>query len=52
MTTIDVTDRDLIPVIDLTDLRHEPITYGDYQRWFINRNYAGVTGEEVDPNVS
>ncbi|MFT7648550.1 MAG: isopenicillin N synthase-like dioxygenase [Candidatus Poriferisodalaceae bacterium] len=27
--------------------RHEPITYGDYQRWFINRNYAGVTGEEA-----
>lgn len=25
--------------------RHEPITYGDYQRWFLNRNYAKVTGE-------
>ena len=24
---------------------NEPITYGDYQRWFINRNYANVTGE-------
>ncbi len=24
--------------------RHEPITYGDYQRWFLNRNYAGLTG--------
>lgn len=28
--------------------RHEPITYGDYQRWFINRNYAKVTGEQAD----
>ncbi|MDH3679068.1 MAG: hypothetical protein OEV40_03875 [Acidimicrobiia bacterium] len=27
--------------------RHEPITYGDYQRWFINRNYAAVTGEQA-----
>ncbi|WP_420623350.1 isopenicillin N synthase family dioxygenase [Candidatus Poriferisodalis sp.] len=27
--------------------RHEPITYGDYQRWFLNRNYANVTGEKV-----
>jgi isopenicillin N synthase-like dioxygenase len=27
--------------------RHEAITYGDYQRWFINRNYAAVTGQEV-----
>ncbi|MFN0091709.1 MAG: isopenicillin N synthase family dioxygenase [Acidimicrobiales bacterium] len=25
--------------------RHEPITYGDYQRWFRNRNYAAYTGE-------
>ncbi len=25
--------------------RHEPITYGDYQRWFLNRNYAKVTGQ-------
>lgn len=29
--------------------RHEPITYGDYQRWFINRNYANATGEEANP---
>ena len=27
--------------------RHEPITYGDYQRWFLNRNYQNVTGEKV-----
>ena len=27
--------------------RHDPITYGDYQRWFINRNYAHVTGEQA-----
>ncbi|MGF1597586.1 MAG: isopenicillin N synthase family dioxygenase [Acidimicrobiales bacterium] len=27
--------------------RHEPITYGDYQRWFLNRNYAQVTGEQA-----
>lgn len=27
--------------------RHEPITYGDYQRWFLNRNYENVTGEKV-----
>jgi len=27
--------------------RHEPITYGDYQRWFLNRNYANVTGEQA-----
>ena len=26
---------------------HEPITYGDYQRWFLNRNYANVTGEQA-----
>lgn len=25
--------------------KHDPITYGDYQRWFINRNYAGITGK-------
>jgi isopenicillin N synthase-like dioxygenase len=25
--------------------RYEPITFGDYQRWFLNRNYAGYTGE-------
>lgn len=24
--------------------RHDPITYGDYQRWFLNRNYAKITG--------
>lgn len=23
---------------------HPPITYGEYQRWFLNRNYAGYTG--------
>jgi len=23
---------------------HQPITYGEYQRWFLNRNYAPVTG--------
>lgn len=28
--------------------RYEAITYGDYQRWFINRNYAKVTGEQAD----
>lgn len=27
--------------------KHDPITYGDYQRWFINRNYARLTGEEA-----
>ena len=27
--------------------RHEPITYGGYQRWFLNRNYAAVTGENA-----
>ncbi len=27
--------------------RHEPITYGDYQRWFLNRNYAKVTGTQA-----
>jgi isopenicillin N synthase-like dioxygenase len=27
--------------------RHDPITYGDYQRWFLNRNYAQVTGEQA-----
>lgn len=26
---------------------HDPITYGDYQRWFLNRNYAQVTGEQA-----
>ena len=24
--------------------RYEPITYGDYQRWFLDRNYRGLTG--------
>ena len=28
--------------------KHEPITYGDYQRWFLNRNYAKLTGQEAD----
>ncbi len=28
--------------------RHEPITYGDYQRWFLNRNYSNVTGEKAN----
>ena len=27
--------------------RQPPITYGDYQRWFLNRNYAKATGEEA-----
>ena len=27
--------------------KHEPITYGDYQRWFLNRNYAKLTGTSV-----
>lgn len=27
--------------------KHDPITYGDYQRWFINRNYAQLTGEQA-----
>ena len=28
-----------------TPSRYEPITYGDYQRWFIDRNYQGMTGQ-------
>ncbi len=28
-----------------TPSRYEPITYGDYQRWFIGRNYRGMTGQ-------
>lgn len=28
-------------------LLHEPITYGDYQRWFLNRNYEAVTGQSA-----
>ena len=31
--------------------RHDPITYGDYQRWFLNRNYAKLTGQEADPEA-
>ena len=31
--------------------RHEPITYGDYQRWFINRNYAKLTGRTANPEA-
>jgi isopenicillin N synthase-like dioxygenase len=27
--------------------RHEPITSGDYQRWFLNRNYAAYTDSEA-----
>ncbi|MEL7155895.1 MAG: 2OG-Fe(II) oxygenase family protein [Actinomycetota bacterium] len=34
--------------VDATNpVRHDPITYGDYQRWFLNRNYAEVTGTEA-----
>ena len=28
-----------------TPRRYEPTTYGDYQRWFIDRNYRGLTGQ-------
>ena len=28
-----------------TPSRYEPTTYGDYQRWFIDRNYRGLTGQ-------
>jgi isopenicillin N synthase-like dioxygenase len=28
--------------------RYPTTTYGEYQRWFRNRNYAGYTGQEVD----
>jgi isopenicillin N synthase-like dioxygenase len=31
--------------------RHEPITYGDYQRWFLNRNYAGLTGKQAEESA-
>jgi isopenicillin N synthase-like dioxygenase len=31
--------------------RHDPITYGDYQRWFLNRNYAEVTGRPTTENA-
>ena len=27
--------------------RYEPITYGDYQRWFIDRNYKKMTGQSA-----
>ena len=27
--------------------KHEPITYGDYQRWFLNRNYEKLTGRRA-----
>lgn len=27
--------------------KHQPITYGDYQRWFLNRNYAEQTGRKA-----
>jgi len=28
--------------------RYEPITYGDYQRWFLSRNYSNVMEETAD----
>lgn len=28
-----------------TPSRYESTTYGDYQRWFIDRNYRGMTGQ-------
>ena len=28
-----------------TPSRYEPTTYGDYQRWFLDRNYRGLTGK-------
>jgi isopenicillin N synthase-like dioxygenase len=31
--------------------RHDPTTYGDYQRWFLNRNYSNVTGENAGENA-
>jgi len=34
-------------VSDGNPARHDPITYGDYQRWFLNRNYAKMTGEQA-----
>ena len=41
---------DAIPttVSDENPARHEPITYGEYQRWFLNRNYANVTGQTAN----
>lgn len=35
-------------VSDERPARYPPTTYGAYQRWFRNRNYAGYTGTEVD----
>lgn len=32
--------------------RYEPITYGGYQRWFLNRNYEQVTGEQASAEVA
>ncbi len=32
-------------VSDTNPSRYEPITYGDYQRWFLSRNYSNVMGE-------
>ncbi|MGI9612892.1 MAG: isopenicillin N synthase family dioxygenase [Acidimicrobiales bacterium] len=37
-------------VDDAHPAEHEPITYGDYQRWFLNRNYAKLTGQSVGAN--
>ncbi|WP_420435757.1 isopenicillin N synthase family dioxygenase [Candidatus Poriferisodalis sp.] len=34
-------------VNDEAPARWAPSTYGDYQRWFLNRNYENVTGEKV-----
>lgn len=31
--------------------RYDPITNGDYQRWFRNRNYATYTGEQAGPEA-
>jgi isopenicillin N synthase-like dioxygenase len=30
---------------------HPPITYGEYQRWFLNRNYADYTGKQSGPEA-
>ena len=40
---------DVVPTTITTDRPsgYDPITYGDYQRWFLNRNYAAVTGESA-----
>jgi len=38
--------------VSATDPAHyPPTTYGAYQRWFRNRNYAGYTGQEVDEHA-